>query len=298
MSFSVAGTQDEITITWENPTDNIDFTPMDDFAGINLYRNGTLAASFTRTSADTGRADTAVHVVSTPGYYDWHITAFDNETPPNESDSTIKLGTPLNIPITDQFENAGPPNPGIWINTNGVIDDRSVNPPSGPYALNLNGTPAGGDTVDMKPLDLSGMQGTGVELSYYFQPQGNGNAPEPGDSLQVYFKNDLDEWILVTGHQGSAVQPFQQQNIEIESAPSGSGSYFHGQFQVRFRSIGGAANIPNDDWFVDDVRLGLPVGIAEGDNLPKVFSVSQNYPNPFNPSTRIEYQLPKQSDVK
>jgi hypothetical protein len=35
----------------------------------------------------------------------------------------------------------------------------------------------------------------------------------------------------------------------------------------------------------------------EPSDIPKEFSLAQNYPNPFNPSTKIFYQLPKESRV-
>lgn len=35
-----------------------------------------------------------------------------------------------------------------------------------------------------------------------------------------------------------------------------------------------------------------------GGTVPKYFSVSQNYPNPFNGVTRLNYQLPTESDVQ
>ena len=37
---------------------------------------------------------------------------------------------------------------------------------------------------------------------------------------------------------------------------------------------------------------------AEGDELPEDFYILRNYPNPFNPSTKVQFSVPQQSDVK
>jgi len=46
-----------------------------------------------------------------------------------------------------------------------------------------------------------------------------------------------------------------------------------------------------------DNRRPKPLGVNEGRTLPLVYKLEQNYPNPFNPSTKIEFSIPKQSNV-
>ncbi|RKY98870.1 MAG: hypothetical protein DRQ13_03080 [Ignavibacteriae bacterium] len=40
------------------------------------------------------------------------------------------------------------------------------------------------------------------------------------------------------------------------------------------------------------------VTTAEGDEIPEDFYILRNYPNPFNPSTKVQFSVPQQSDVK
>ncbi len=50
---------------------------------------------------------------------------------------------------------------------------------------------------------------------------------------------------------------------------------------------------------MDDVEYSGTVGISQiGSNVPIRFALGQNYPNPFNPTTKINFDLAKTSNVK
>ena len=273
---AISNQGNQILFSWQNSSENIDGTPMDDFAGINLYRDSLLVTSLVRTSADTGRLDSLYYANITPGFHSWYLTTYDNESPSNESEPTITVITPLNAPVGDLFSILGSPNPALWYNNNTDINDRALNMPSAPYALNLNGKPDGDDFIELYPIDISGYVGSGLVFSYHYQPQGQGNAPEPEDSLQVYFKNSLGEWISIQGYPGSSVQPFQQEIIDLQTIPSGNGTFFHDQFQLRIQSTGSpSAFTPNDDWFVDNIYLGVPSSLIAASHDSLQFDTTQ-----------------------
>ncbi|HEX9656997.1 MAG TPA: FlgD immunoglobulin-like domain containing protein [Bacteroidota bacterium] len=252
------------TIRWTNPSQQTDGTTLDDLAGIRLYRDGILFTTLTRTSADTARADSTTDMPPA-GLHNYSVTAIDNEGPVNESAASNTGFTPLEIPFTDTFPTTGIPNTAIWVATNVDVTGGGINPPSPPNALNLNGNPTGGgDNCEVLPLDLSGLQGMGVALTYFYQPRGTGDNPELADSLIVEFLNSVGEWIFVRGYPGlnsaDPVPPFAFQAVGVDGVSPGAGTFFYNGFKFRFRSKGTTGAF--DDWYVDDVSFGIPTGSA------------------------------------
>lgn len=249
----------QLLLHWRNPSSNLDNTPLDDLAEIRLYIDGQLSETFSRSSADSGRADSAL--INYPGgTAALYLTAADNESPINESGNSNFAYPPLSLPFFDTFPEAAQLNPAFWQDSDADVVDFGVNPPSPPYVMNLDGLPNGGDVAMIYPIDLSGAADSSITLAYWYQPGGNGNPPEYYDTLQVELLNNNNEWRAVRSYPGSILQPFANDIVDIASADPGPGAtFFHPQFRFRFRSVGAfSGSIGLDSWLIDDVFLGIP----------------------------------------
>jgi hypothetical protein len=263
-------------VRWTNPSKQSDGTPLDDFAGVKIYRDSLLFLTFNRTAADTGRTDSTFDAIGSSGHF-YYATAFDNEFPMNEGEPSTAGLAQLEPPFSDTFPLAGKPNQAIWTTSYVDVSNQGVGVPSPPYSLNLNGFPStNGDLIESQPMNLSGREREGIFLTYYFQPGGNADPPEVGDSLIVEARNSLGEWRLLQSYPGLATgaptQPFQFEPVPIFIINPGINStFFYDGFKFRFRSKGEGNLLgpPLDNWFIDDVSFGVPT------NSPRMVVASQ-----------------------
>jgi len=179
----------------------------------------------------------------------------------------------LSLPFFDDFSGSlSPyPNPKNWLDNFVFINDQyPVNPLSIGVAtfdaLDQNGIiykeasnfPFIADKLTSRPININPTD-TGVYLSFYYQPQGNGFYPKTSDSIMVDFYAPVSKkWWNVWKTPGTKLQPFK-----IAMIPVMGDSFLVKGFQFRFRnkaSIPDNSAVPGkmgnvDHWNVDYVKL-------------------------------------------
>lgn len=159
------------------------------------------------------------------------------------------------------------PDPSLWMDTNVFINSNyPVNQPTIGVAtfdgLKKNGMPYNfaqpnsqglADFLTSKYIYMENMQlSDSVYLSFYYQAQGRGNAPEVQDSLVLEFKDSLDNWLHIWAKSGYSIasdSSFFRVMIPI-SAPK----WFYNGFQLRFKNYATlSGNL--DHWNLDYVKL-------------------------------------------
>ena len=168
----------------------------------------------------------------------------------------------LSLPFFDDFSNyKGYPKPTHWqdqdafINTNlpfeplntGVATLDALDAFGNPRNIVSSSAHGAADYLTSKALDASGY--TQLYFSFYFQPEGIGNAPEANDLLELEFKDTSGYWISVWDTVGFNVSPFQKIAITIDNP-----IFLHDNFQFRFHN---KATLSGnfDHWHIDNVLL-------------------------------------------
>jgi hypothetical protein len=147
---------------------------------------------------------------------------------------------------------------GVNVVSRGVATFDALSQYGMPYDTLNNSLQIYGDSLTSRPIDLSGYnQSDSLYLSFYYQPQGNGFAPEIEDSLQLYMLKKNGVWQRVWGVPGTALTPFQ-----IAMVPIVDTQYLYPNFKFRF--VNKVSINTNDDvWNIDYVKLDAHRNIAD-----------------------------------
>ena len=116
------------------------------------------------------------------------------------------------------------------------------------------------DILESKPIylktdpdggaDYNPLNDTAIWLSFFYQPQGLGDAPEPGDSLILQLYSPItNKWSTKWKMEGGPIQPFKFASVNIRSS-----IYFQDGFKFRFLNYASVSG-NFDHWNIDYVRL-------------------------------------------
>ncbi len=166
-------------------------------------------------------------------------------------DSKRWLG--INVYVNKKFQYF-PPDLGVA--TFDAMDGTGkIHTNAGPYSF-----PA--DTLLSQPIRLDSLQDPvlrpimvkdSVYFSFYYQPQGIGNAPEETDKLTLeFFSPVLNLWFPVWSSDGTTLDSFfvkqETYSQQVFIPISDSAKYYHSGFQFRFHNMASLAGVSQPDW--------------------------------------------------
>ena len=143
--------------------------------------------------------------------------------------------------------------PTVGVATFDAIDN------TGKLYSTANSSSFAADTLTSQPINLNYAASDNIMLSFYYQPGGLGDFPEPNDSLTLlFFAPEENEWFSVWQAQGSTDDSFRQAALPITDV-----KFLKNGFRFRFvnyaslsRSSSDQAMMSNcDHWNIDYVLL-------------------------------------------
>jgi len=177
----------------------------------------------------------------------------------------------LHLPFLDDFSKDNIyPDTELWLDSNvfinrtypiapptlGVATFDGVSKSGCPYDTTLTnpGISLSADTLLSKPIDLSLLPSDSVYLSFFWQAEGRGNDPEPGDSLALdFFNPTTGTWKNAWSKKG--YNPSQGDTVfRLVMIPVSDTAFLKNAFQFRFRNKATVSgNV--DHWHIDYVLL-------------------------------------------
>ncbi|MEO5979181.1 MAG: T9SS type A sorting domain-containing protein [Chryseolinea sp.] len=204
----------------------------------------------------------------------------------SKSNARVQALTPRKLPFWDDFSFArvnvvndtfsNQPVDSLWVRFNGyknksvwINNGIGLNPPSVnvatfdglgadflPYSTQVldNGFR---DSLVSQPIllgepNVSLAERNSVFLSFYYQWEGNGEAPDPSDYFQVEFKSNTGLWepvMTIYPRTSFSRSVFYDTLVKVADD-----KYFHDAFQFRFTNYGRQSG-PYDTWNIDYIYL-------------------------------------------
>lgn len=188
-----------------------------------------------------------------------------------KQDMARNSGDTLELPFFDDFSEPFSrlhepadlyPSPNLWADDYAYVNNHmAINPISQGVAtldgLDPNGLAYGfgfalaqpSDTLSSHPINLEGAADS-VYLSFFYQAQGMGNAPEAEDILVLQFQNDTAGWERVWDADGYILEDyrFNRQMIHVPE------EYHYKGFRFRFINYSSRSGSV-DHWHLDYIEL-------------------------------------------
>lgn len=220
-----------------------------------------------------------------------------------------ELNEPMFLPFFDNFnQESYRPDESLWIGDNIYVNKKyQLLPPdlgvatfdamdgSGNIHSNASQFAFPADTLTSQAIRLDSLMDPtlrpmlvkdSVYFSFFYQPQGRGNAPEAADVLRLeFYSPSLDQWNSVWSSPGMTMEEFYQEKdtnfLHVLIAIKDSASYFHSGFQFRFHNLASMAGSSQpdwqsnaDQWNIDFVRLDRNRSVYDT-NYRKIAFVNQ-----------------------
>ena len=142
--------------------------------------------------------------------------------------------------------------PTVGVATFDAIDNK------GKLYEHANSSGFAADTLTSQPINLNYSASDNIMLSFFYQPGGLGDFPEPNDSLTLlFFAPEEDKWFSVWRVQGSTDDTFRQAALPITDE-----KFLKDGFRFRFINYASLNRAPDnsivgncDHWHIDYVLL-------------------------------------------